>query len=373
MPHSTHDSSATTSMSRPSSTSTNPFPKPAGTTLLVPETAADQVSPSRSTFSFESSPKSVQAISDRNVAFDDARHTRSASGVSDTKLPVVIGQRPQTARQRHQYFEDQFAYKDDATSSARDRVSKDAPIIADISTNVIIKDEYTLVNDLLHQLSLRYQRPESSIMISVKHSACLMMGGSFDPTYILTITALPVSVQPTLNKRNAALLQKFMTETIGVHADRGVVKFISIAEDNLAIGGNTLLGEIERLERQQLGDGTGLVRALTKSSRKSGVTKAKSSFSLSRNPSQAVGGRVTPPAPGPVDSGIAVNDKIKEEDADDFSRQTSMKHKKSKHLKDKSITKSSPFLNIPTPTILEDEPAPKIPKRKSFISIFSRR
>jgi hypothetical protein len=41
-------------------------------------------------------------------------------------------------RRRTLFFEDSFAYKDDSTSSARDRVTKDAPIIADLRTNVIV-------------------------------------------------------------------------------------------------------------------------------------------------------------------------------------------------------------------------------------------
>ena len=53
-------------------------------------------------------------------------------------------------------------------------------------------------------------------MITVNHSACMLLGGSFEPTYMLTINALPVQLQPTTNKRNAALIQTFMAESIGV-------------------------------------------------------------------------------------------------------------------------------------------------------------
>ena len=139
MPHSVNESTAT--MSRPSSTSTNDpnvFPKPAGTTLLAPEAVGDQLSPSRSTFSFESSPKSVKAGSDRNVVFEEDRNMRSIThGAPGEKKGDAIGQR-YGQRRRTQYFEEQFAYKDDSTSSARDRVIKDAPIIADLRTNVIV-------------------------------------------------------------------------------------------------------------------------------------------------------------------------------------------------------------------------------------------
>jgi hypothetical protein len=113
-----------------------------------------------------------------------------------------------------------------------------------------IKDEYTLVTDLSHHVSTRYQRPEASIMITVNHSACLLLGGSFEPTYILTINALPVQLQPTTNKRNAALMQQFMCESIGVTPERGIIKFVAFQEENFATNGTTILGEIERLERK---------------------------------------------------------------------------------------------------------------------------
>ncbi|KAF2194523.1 Tautomerase/MIF [Zopfia rhizophila CBS 207.26] len=362
-------------MSRPSSTSTNSanaFPKPAGANLLVPDPHEDQLSPQRSTFSFESSPKSARgrgAPAERNGA--------------DT---LIQRQQKFGSRRRQQYYEEQFAYKDDSTSSARERVTKDAPIIAELRTNVIVKDEYTLVTDLSHQLSMRYQRPESSIMITVNHSACILLGGSFDPTYVLTITALPVQVQPTTNKRNAAMLQSFLSETIGVTSDRGIVKFMAIQEDSLAINGNTLLSEIERLERHQAEEnGGGLKRALTKNSRRSAVAKSKSSIQLSRNNSKVTGGRAvhTPPlpSPGPFDSGVAVDQQVENDQLGplnpvdgNVNRTTTMARKSSKILNEKLGTKTSTtaVTNLTPPPIPEDEPMPKIGKRKSLMAMFRR-
>ncbi len=112
-----------------------------------------------------------------------------------------------------------------------------------------IKDEYAFITKLSRHLSLRFSRPESHVMINVAHSACLMFGGSFDPAYTLTLTALPSQIQPTTNKRNAAVTQTFMTEALGVSAHRGVVKFVAIGEENLATNGQTVLGEIEAHDR----------------------------------------------------------------------------------------------------------------------------
>lgn len=114
-------------------------------------------------------------------------------------------------------------------------------------------------------------------MISVTHSACVCLGGSFEPAYILTVSALPVQLQPTTNKRNAALITTFLTEILGVSSDRGVIRFLIIAEENLAKDGVTVLGEIERLEKQQAEEsGRGVKHATTGSSGK--ISLSKKSF-----------------------------------------------------------------------------------------------
>lgn len=209
-------------------------------------------------------------------------------------------------------------------------------------------------------------------MITVNHSACLLLGGSFEPTYALTINALPVQLQPTTNKRNAALIQNFMCESIGVPTDRGIIKFVAIQEENLAMNGMTILGEIEQMERQQAEATGGIKRAITKSSRKSGVFKTKSSIQLSRNPSKANPGAravVTPPLPGdgPLDSGVAVNEKGLEP-----SHNSKVNHKKSAPLFSKSEKNSNPHAHLTPPPIPKDKPTPQISKRKSFMSVFRR-
>lgn len=355
-------------MSRPSSTSTasgNAFPKQAGAALLSPEVVEEQLSPAPSQFSFASTPPSVQDA-ERDELTQMRPITRGATGDK-------ISHRPQTSRSRQQFFDDSFAYKEGTASTARERVTKDAPIVAELRTNVIIKDEYTLVTDLSHHLSTRYQRPEASIMITVNHSACLLLGGSFEPTYIMTINALPVQLQPTTNKRNAALIQTFMAESIGVMPDRGIVKFLPIPEESLAMNGMTILGEIERLERQHAEEtGTSTIkRAITKSSRKSTVSKAKSSIQLSRNSSKAnTGASVVIAAPipsdGHLDSGVAIDEK-------DFGDSAPLKPIDNKKAERKFSMKSHSHGRGITSTVTSGNDAnPTLQKRKSFFDKFRR-
>lgn len=112
-----------------------------------------------------------------------------------------------------------------------------------------MKDEFIFLKSLSEHLSQRYQRPTSSIFITLDHSACLLLAGTFDSAYIFTITALPSQIQPVTNKRNTALVQAFMTDSLGVSADRGVVRFIGIGEEYLGTNGMTVLGEIDHLTK----------------------------------------------------------------------------------------------------------------------------
>ncbi|KAK4545375.1 hypothetical protein LTR36_003555 [Oleoguttula mirabilis] len=192
-----------------------------------------------------------------------------------------MGQYNNASKHRTQYYEDQFRYKDNEAGTIKERVQRESPVIAELRTNVIIKDEFTLVTDLSYHLAQRYTRPDSSIMIKVDHSACLALGGTFDPCYILTITALPSQMGPTVNKRNAALIQSFMADILSVSSDRGIVKFQPIEECNYAMNGTTMLGEMERLEKHQAEDngvGGAVKRAVTSASRKSIPTFNKKSM-----------------------------------------------------------------------------------------------
>ncbi|KAI7582571.1 hypothetical protein KC343_g20201 [Hortaea werneckii] len=77
---------------------------------------------------------------------------------------------------------------------------------------------------------------------------------------------------PSINKRNAALIQSFMADILSVPSDRGIVKFTPIEEVNYAMNGTTMHGEIERLEKHQAengGVGNAVRRAVTNASRRS--------------------------------------------------------------------------------------------------------
>jgi hypothetical protein len=91
----------------------------------------------------------------------------------------------------------------------------------------------------------------------------MLFSGNFDPAYILTISALPSQLQTVTNKRNASLLARAMEDGLGVAPDRGVIKFVAVSEDNLAIDGKTITGEIEELEKEIAEKNSSLQRNLS--------------------------------------------------------------------------------------------------------------
>ncbi|CAK7208615.1 hypothetical protein SBRCBS47491_000151 [Sporothrix bragantina] len=153
------------------------------------------------------------------------------------------------ARKRSQYFEDAFSARDADTSPAKERVRSEAPVLAEVRTNVIVGDEFTVVTELSAHLALRYRRPLSSIVVTLQHGACICFGGSFAPAYVMTVTALPAQLQPATNKRNAALIQQHMEESLGVPPSRGHLQFVAVPEANLAYGGKTAVGHADDLAK----------------------------------------------------------------------------------------------------------------------------
>ena len=87
----------------------------------------------------------------------------------------------------------------------------------------------------------------SSIMVSLGHAACMLFGASCEPTYLLTISAIPSFTTTAMNKHSASCLQNFIEEELKCPADRGVVRFTTTPEENLAVGGITLSQRIDEM------------------------------------------------------------------------------------------------------------------------------
>lgn len=101
----------------------------------------------------------------------------------------------------------------------------------------------------------------------------MVFGGTFDPAYVISVHALPTQLQPTTNKRNAALIQKHLEEVLGVIPSRGFLRFIPTPEESTAQNGKTIAGEVEEgvklTAAEAAAEFTGLPRPRAKSKPKS--------------------------------------------------------------------------------------------------------
>ncbi|KAI0976435.1 Tautomerase/MIF [Xylaria arbuscula] len=191
----------------------------------------------------------------------------------DRPLPGdVVGRRksqvhPDVGRKKSAYFESQFAGPDRGDDPAKTRILNEAVVTAELKTNVIIHDEFAFITDLAYQLSNRYQRPMSSIIVTLHHGICMLFGGTFEPACTLAIHALPSLLQPATNRRNSNLIQRHIHETLGVVPTRSYIRFETIPEENIAIGGKTLAAEIEGLARDKADQKPSVFRKPSKSGR----------------------------------------------------------------------------------------------------------
>ncbi|KAI0412322.1 Tautomerase/MIF [Xylaria grammica] len=195
----------------------------------------------------------------------------------------VIGRRksrlhPDVSKKKSAYFESEFAGPNRGDDPAKTRIFDEAMVTAELNTNVIIGDEFAFITDLANHLSNRYQRPMSSIIITLHHGICMLFGGTFEPACTLTIHTLSRLLQPVTNKRNAILIQRHLHETLGVVSTRSYIRFEVTPEENVAIGGKTLAAEIEGISRGTADRKLGMFGKPSKPSRIMKSVKSLSSF-----------------------------------------------------------------------------------------------
>lgn len=177
----------------------------------------------------------------------------------DRPLPGdVVGRRkplphPDVIRKQSAYFESEFALTNRVEDPVKARIRSEAMVNAELQTNVIIRDELVFMTDMAQHLSNRYQRPVSSINVTLHHGICMLFAGTLEPACTLTIHALPSLLQPATNKRNAALIQQYLYESLGIVSKRGYIRFEATTEENVAVGGKTLAAEVDELSRE-IGD-----------------------------------------------------------------------------------------------------------------------
>jgi hypothetical protein len=250
-------------------------------------------------------------------------------------------------------------------------------------------------------LASRFARPESCILVLIQPATMLLLGGSTDPAYILTISACPSMVQPTTNKRNTVLLQQTMQQLLGIEPKRAIVRFVAIPEQNLGWrAGTTVAGEIEVAAKKEAGllprslprnegggeSGLGRVRSMSKRLNVRGSFRDLKAGLMGHGTGSGVGGDATleeriaeaieeedePPASllGEHDSGTVrrrtgpFDDRHEEEEEGDFVPPLPRKSSRRESSGDAATNGST---DGPTPSVKS-----KVSRRRSFLGLFGR-
>ena len=151
-----------------------------------------------------------------------------------------------------------------------------------------LENEFEFAKAASDFISKRYGRPEDNVCISLDHSACMIMGGTFEGTYVVTITSVSM-ISPTVNKRNAALISDWLNKNLGVPADRGYIRFVDPDFANYAAGGFTVLDLMEKEEVARTG-----------TAERTGVHRDRSikrTMSKNQSKKEQVSEKFTPPEP----------------------------------------------------------------------------
>ncbi|KAK5951525.1 hypothetical protein OHC33_007581 [Knufia fluminis] len=178
--------------------------------------------------------KSVEALRS-NVSRGGSNGLSSASELEKS------WQRKELSKRTSLFFDQAFAVRE-PYNSARERVARDA---------MMLENEQTFLNDFLMSISETYHKPPTNIMITTTTDAHIIIGASTEPAYLLTLTAVSAEIASVKNMRATSRLQAFLSESLNVPLSRGVVKFVTIKEEDLGTNGSTVREEIDKLEAEE--------------------------------------------------------------------------------------------------------------------------
>ncbi|KAL4893662.1 Tautomerase/MIF superfamily [Aspergillus ambiguus] len=205
-------------------------------------------------------------VDEREDADDVSRQLLKSfppDGTSSRITPREIEKEP-LYRSKSQYFEDAFNIRG-FHMSPRTRLSETSIVVVEVKLSTKVKDGYSLASTIASQMARIYQKPQSSMMVNIQHSACLHFGNPKHPSYLMKISALLYMIAPISNLRSATLIQAAMQQLLHITPDCGVVLYFPIPEENFATDGATMSSEITRLERRSEDEDPGILRTISRS------------------------------------------------------------------------------------------------------------
>ncbi|KAJ5970208.1 Tautomerase [Penicillium vulpinum] len=221
-------------------------------------------------------------------------------------MPIYVSQKsvddsPLT-KVKKLYYEDAFTARG-SHNSPKDRVTHESVVVVELKTNTKAKDDAPkLLSDFAHFLAQVYQRPETSMLVTIDQNADLIFGNISGSAYLLKITALSSLIGPLTNIRNTGLIQSTIQEMFGIAPDQGVVIYTPTNEDNLATNGTTARSEIDRLERMESSNSPSIFKSISRSMSRRIKSSSGNSVPISLT-SVMSPDVVTPTSTSPVTSG----------------------------------------------------------------------
>ncbi|CAI7649593.1 unnamed protein product [Penicillium viridicatum] len=199
----------------------------------------------------------------------DEENIAPATRFASESMPIYLSQKsvddsPLT-KVKKLYYEDAFTARG-SHNSPKDRVTHESVVVVELKTNNKAKDDTPkLLSDFAHFLAQVYQRPETSMLVTIDQNADLLFGNTSASAYLLKITALSSLIGPLTNLRNTGLIQSTIQEMFGIAPDKGVVIYTPASEDNLATNGMTARSEIDRLERIDSSNSPSILKSISRS------------------------------------------------------------------------------------------------------------
>ncbi|KAE8144424.1 hypothetical protein BDV25DRAFT_171552 [Aspergillus avenaceus] len=166
-------------------------------------------------------------------------------------------------RTKTQYFEDVFNTRGPELSP-RAQVNQESVIVAELKLNKLVGDDDSLAAALASRLARIYQKPESSMMVTIQQDACVRFGISKGPAYLLKIFTLPYLIGSITNLRNTILIQAAMRELLEITPNRGVVLYTAVPDENFATNNATYMAEVTRHARQSEDGDPGILRTISR-------------------------------------------------------------------------------------------------------------
>ncbi|KAG2421043.1 hypothetical protein HFD88_000659 [Aspergillus terreus] len=186
--------------------------------------------------------------------------TNFAADPSSSSLTHGEIEREPPYRSKSQYFDNAFNLRG-SSLSPRTRLSENSLVVVELR----IKDDYSLAAVIASRLARIYQKPDTSMMVHIQHSACLHFGNPKQPSYLIKVFALPYMIAPITNLRSTVLIQTALQQILRIPPDRGIVLYSPISDENLATSGTTMSSEIARLEHRSEDEDPGILRTISRS------------------------------------------------------------------------------------------------------------